>query len=116
MVKKYYGYETEEQLHEALIGNLAFQRKFMACGIDKLNSVNTWSSGYAAENFEFTCKHMRTLNACKWPCENCKLRMAYFNALDEIATGKRKKPEKLKQGRNKFTMYVNGNVKVIYTL
>ena len=116
MANKYCGYDTEEELHEALIGNLAFQRKFMACGIKKLNSEYTYPSSKVAENFEFTCKHMRDLNACKWRCENCKLRAAYFNALDEIATGKRVKPKKRNDGRNKFTMYVNGNVKVIYTL
>ncbi len=116
MVNKYCGYETEEQLHEALIGNLKFQRKFMACGINKLNSEKTYSIKWADENFEFTCKHMRDLNACKWSCENCKLRLAYANALKDIKSGKRKKPERIKPGRNKYVMYVKGTVKIIYTL
>lgn len=65
---------------------------------------DAYTEYFANRAYDYSCKMCseRGLDTHHHGCDNCPVKEAHMKALEEIASGKRKPPEKIHYGTKKF--------------
>ena len=107
---------TEAYMNE-LRESRAARNQFFSNAIAKQNSPTTYKASYAKKNLDFSCEVLASLGFCNRDCDQCKLQMAFENALVEIRAGLRKPSLKSTDSREvSISIRKDGSIRITQTL